>query len=151
MAMNPPLKSLFKPPEERLMDAVADALQEEAWDVQREPIVGTLRPDLVARRPDGQSYVIEVKRSTVTANLGAVAQVEAYRNALAQRGDREAKGLLVVSGVAPEALGDAAERAGVVVVRTGSVDSNAVHEALAQAGIFGSRATSAHNGGAQAD
>jgi RecB family endonuclease NucS len=142
-------KSFFKTTHDQLMGAVAETLREGAWDVQLEPIVGTVRPDLVARGPSGQTYVIEVKQADTAAWLGAVAQVEAYRNALAEECGDDAKGLLVMVGDTPEALGDVAARAGVVLVRPASTRVGAVHEAFVHAGILGS-AISARNGGVRA-
>jgi|HubBroStandDraft_6_1064221.scaffolds.fasta_scaffold37564_3 RecB family endonuclease NucS len=137
MAMTSLLRSLFKPTHDQMVGVIADALLEERWDVQREPIVGTVRPDIVAHGPEGATYVIEVKQGNAGANLGAVAQVEAYRNALAREVGGEVKGVLVVAGDAPERLGAAAKGAGVELVRTESVDVGSVRDLLARSGILG--------------
>ena len=51
-----------------------------AWEVVDEPHIGTLYPDLIATDPDGRLYVFEVKTERAQAHLGAVAQVETYRD-----------------------------------------------------------------------
>lgn len=104
-----------------LVAAVERHLRDQDWLVEREPrIAGTLRPDIVARSPKGSSYVFEIKTGAVQAHLGAVAQVENYRNSLAAELGHETTGVLVLSGSAPVQLDAVAERAGVEVVQMSS-------------------------------
>lgn len=110
---------------QRTHDAlVADVekhLRNRDWLVEKEPrIAGYLRPDIVARSPKGDSYVFEIKAGSAQAHLGAVAQVENYRNSLAAALGREITGVLILSGDAPAQLNAVAERAGVEVVQTSS-------------------------------
>lgn len=107
---------------DRLVAEVQNLLERRQWTVSREPhLAGNLRPDIVARDPDGNRYVIEVKAGTGQAHLGAVAQVESYRNSLeTQLG--QTKGVLVLAGGAPEQLTAVAERAGVELIDASSGD-----------------------------
>jgi hypothetical protein len=134
------LKNRFKLTHEETVSAIADALLGREWDVRREPIVGRLRPDLVVHGPDGATYVIEVKQGGGGGYLGAVAQVEAYRNAVSQEIGADAKGVLVIDGNAPEGLGAAAERAGVELVSAGSGDIVSLRDSLARSGGLGESA-----------
>jgi predicted RecB family endonuclease len=118
-------------------------LREESWQVEREPVLENIRPDLVAHAPDGVTYIIEVKQGRLDANLGAVAQVEAFQNMASARYPG-AKGVLVVAGSAPEnrsELDTAAHGAGVDVVWTSS-GVGSIRESLQLAGVV--------NGGAVA-
>lgn len=135
--MSPLLKHLFKLDHEETVSAIADALRGQRWDVMREPIVDAVRPDLVAQGPGGETVVIEVKQGDGRGNLGAVAQVEAYRNAVAREAGSEAKGVLVLAGEVPVGLGAAAEQAGVELIVTGSGNVASVRDALARSTAFG--------------
>jgi RecB family endonuclease NucS len=148
MAMTPLLRNLFKPTHDQMVSAITDALLGQQWVVQREPIVGMLRPDIVAHGPEGATYVIEVKQGNAGANLGAVAQVEAYRDAIAREFGGEVKGVLVVAGDAPERLGVAAKGAGVELVRTESVDVRSVRDSLARSGVLSEPAANGSIGAA---
>jgi hypothetical protein len=136
MAMRPLLRNPFKLTHDEVVSAIADTLRGWQWDVRREPIVGALRPDLVVHGPEGPTFVIEVKQGKGGGNLGAVAQVEAYRNAVVQEIGGEAKGVLVIAGEFPEGLNAVAESAGVELVPTGSGDAGSVRDSLARSEIF---------------
>jgi RecB family endonuclease NucS len=133
--MFPLFERLSKPSHDAIVSAVNKALELPGWTVEVEPIVGNVRPDLVARGPDGTTHVIEVKQGGLEANLGAVAQVEAFRNAVAEHRGGMAKGMLVVAGEPPEDLDAAAERADVELVYTESAEIGAVRESLKLAGL----------------
>jgi hypothetical protein len=137
MAMRSLLKNPFELTHEKMVSVIADALLGRQWDVRREPIVRRLRPDLVVHRPEGPTYVIEVKQGHGGGYLGAVAQVEAYRDAVAQEIDGEAKGVLMIAGEVPEGLAAVAARAGVELVSTGSGDAGSLRDSLARWGAFG--------------
>jgi RecB family endonuclease NucS len=100
---------------DRLLVEVQQVLEREGWTVSPEPRLAGLRPDIVARDPYGNNYVIEIKAGAGRAHLGGVAQVEMYRNSLKSRlGD--AKGVLILGGDVPEQLAAVAERAGVKLI-----------------------------------
>jgi predicted RecB family endonuclease len=125
-------------PHERIVSSVEKVLREESWQVEREPVLENIRPDLVAHAPDGATYVIEVKQGRLDANLGAVAQVEAFQN-MANDRYPGAKGVLVVAGTAPENRGEldtAAHGAGVDVVWTSSSGVGSIRESLQSAGVM---------------
>jgi hypothetical protein len=125
-------------PHARTVSSVEKVLREGSWQVEREPVLENIRPDLVAHAPDGTIYIFEVKQGQLDANLGAVAQVEAFQNA-ANGEYPGAKGILVVAGTAPENRGEldtAARGAGVDVVWTGSGGVGSIRESLQSAGIL---------------
>ena len=99
-----PLRHLFGPRRDIVASAVEDILRAQGWDVQREPIVASMRPDIVARSPKGELYVMDVKQGDAAANLGAVAQVESLRNAVTDAWGASAKGVLMVAGTPPPHL-----------------------------------------------
>lgn len=149
MAMSPRLRHLLRPTHDQLLSAVQEVLVGEKWDVDREPIVGTarhgpgacgslpgaVRPDIVAREPDGATYVIEVKQGEWEANLGAVAQVETFRNVVAREFGGEPKGLLVIAGEAPKELRAVARSADVELVCAASAAIGSVRESLTRSGV----------------
>jgi RecB family endonuclease NucS len=124
------LRQLFGPTHDQLVSAVNSVLDLPGWEVQREPVIEGVRPDIVAREPNGTTFVIEVKQGDLEANLGAVAQVEAFRNAVAEQSGGDTRGMLVVAGDAPEELDVVARSAGVQLVRTESGDVGSVRDSL---------------------
>ncbi len=124
-------------PHARTVSSVEKVLREESWQVERQPVLENIRPDLVAHAPDGATYIFEVKQGRLDANLGAVAQVEAFQN-VANDKYPGAKGILVVAGTAPENRGEldtAAHGAGVDVVWTSSGGVGSIRESLQSAGV----------------
>jgi hypothetical protein len=98
-----------------LVRVLAEQLQARGWRVDEEPLISTVRPDLVARKEGKAPRVFEVKASP--AHLGAVAQVEAYRNMLHSQSSEQPEAVLVVADDAPRELDEAARRAGVELWR----------------------------------
>lgn len=130
------LRHLLGPSRGDVTSAVEEVLREQNWEVQHEPIIGRVRPDILARDPNGATFVINVNQGGWAANLGAVAQVEAFRNAVAREIGREAKGVLVVAGDASQHLDDMAARASVEVVRAGSGTAGSVRKSLTHSGVL---------------
>ncbi len=116
----------------QVVDAAANVLRSSSWQVQQEPVIGTMRPDIVARDPDGKTFVFEVKAGKQDAFLGAVAQVEGYRDRLAEGGN-DAQGVLVLAGDAPSELDAVARSAGVALVRAASGSPTDIEESLSRA------------------
>ena len=87
---------------EELVDYVSDLLTEWEWTVNREPRVGTVRPDLVAEAPDGTAYVVEIKTGGDAGHLGSLGQIETFRNALEAEIGREPDALLLLADDAPD-------------------------------------------------
>jgi RecB family endonuclease NucS len=135
VAMMALIRHMLRPSHDQIVSAVENTLLEQHWKVDREPIVGTVRPDLVARQPDGTVYVFEIKQGGLEANLGAVAQVETYRNAVAKQYGGQARGVLVVAGEASQGLDEIAGRADVEIVRT-SADALSIGESLTRSGVL---------------
>jgi hypothetical protein len=103
-----------------LVHMLANQLQAEGWKVNEEPLISTVRPDLIATKEGKAPHVFEIK--TGSAHLGAVAQVEAYRNALSAQSSERPTAVLVVLDEAPSELEDAARRAGVELWRISAGD-----------------------------
>jgi RecB family endonuclease NucS len=136
--MMPLLKYLHRHSHNEVVSTVEEVLLGQGWVVHRDPTYGKmLRPDIVARGPGGETYVFEVKRSDGEVNLGAVAQVEAYRNAVAETDGGQVKGVLVIAGEAPEGLIPVAERVGIELVDAGSGDAGSVRDSLTRSGVIG--------------
>jgi len=108
-----------------LVKTLAGDLERRGWKVATDSLVGTVRPDLIATDPGGELYVFEVKGTA--AHLGAVAQVEAYRDSLFQERGAPAHGVLVVEAGAPTQLDAVAQAADVQLLR---VDSGAAGMSL---------------------
>jgi len=134
------LKNILQPGHDDVVDAVAQTLADRHWQVDREPIVGGNRPDLVAHQPGGPTYVFEIKAGRPEANLGAVAQVEAYLNAWPRDPDQLVKGVLVVGADAPAELDSIADDAGVELVRI-SGGLRSLDLSLESAGVVGGQQT----------
>lgn len=93
---------------------VASVLREAGWTVGTEARIGDrFRPDLVGTSPDDQNLVVEIKAARLENHLGAVAQAEAYKAALASQRDSPVNVLLVLPGTTPPNLKEAASQAGV--------------------------------------
>jgi RecB family endonuclease NucS len=114
---------------DQVVDTAATYLSARQWKVEREPQLGAMRPDMIATDPGGATYVIEVKTGKNQAMLGAVAQVEAYRDRLKDRGV-DATGVLVLAADAPSGVEDLARSASVEIVRTPSSSPSEIRAAL---------------------
>lgn len=106
---------------ERAVASKTKELFEKAeWVVEEEPLVGTTRPDLVLRSPEGATYVVELKVGRGSAHFGSLAQVatfkEEYEDARAVKG---VKGMLVTNMTAQESLVKAAKSLDIEVVAVG--------------------------------
>jgi hypothetical protein len=130
-------RHLFGPTPEDVTSAVEEVLRERNWDVRHEPILGRVRPDILAKSPGGETYVINIKQDSSGADLGAVAQVESFRDAVTRELDKQATGVLVVIGERSPRLVDLAASAGVEVVAAGAGDTATVRESLTRAGVLG--------------
>ncbi len=115
---------------EQLVQAAAEFLRERNWDVETEPRVGHMRPDIVARDTLGNPFVIEIKSRSPGALLGAVAQVEAQVEGYRQERGADARGVLVLAGDVPAELSAVAQGAGVELVQMTSGRPAAVAKSL---------------------
>src|SRR4051812_35032902 len=102
---------------DQLLSAVARGLKESGWQTQEGLSRPTASPDLVVIDQEGSPYVIEVKAGSGEGHLGAVAQVEAYRNAIATELGRPVHAVLVLATDAPAQLADVARSADVLLLR----------------------------------
>jgi hypothetical protein len=114
----------------QVVDFLSEVLTGWDWRVEREPRVGTVRPDVVAYDPDGAAYVFEVETSEHAGHLGTVGQLEAYKRALEQDLGKDATAVLLVSDAAPDQLMQIADHAGVRVLGGFQNESPALRELL---------------------
>jgi hypothetical protein len=129
------------PPDERdagrahqdLLESLSRLLMSWHWQVDREPRVGALRPDLIAQGPDGQTYLFEVKAGRSQGHLGAIGQVEAFRNAFRAQEGREPVAVLLLAGDSPRELQQVAEDVGVTVLDGFQDDESAMADLLTAA------------------
>jgi hypothetical protein len=118
---------------DQLVEQVAGLLKSQRWSVEEQPILaGNRRPDIIAESPEGTAYVFEVKTGSSEAHLGAVAQVESYRNSLSAERGLDANGVLIMLGDVPPQLSAVAKNADVELVEahdmaTGGPDSLEAH------------------------
>jgi methylmalonyl-CoA mutase cobalamin-binding subunit len=96
--------------------AVADALRETKLEVREQPIVGSMRPDLVVADPEGHTVVIDVKTGPGADHFGSIAQVAKYRKALQSTLPGGVAAMLVIGGEIPEGFESTARDLGVDVV-----------------------------------
>jgi hypothetical protein len=134
--VKPIFKNLLSSSHEQILASVEKVLAGADWEVSREEIVGAVRPDIVARKPGGPTYVIEVKERDLDANFGAVAQVETFRNAVAAKFGGEAKGLLMIAGEPSTQLSAVAKKANVTLVQADSADIGSIRSLLTDSGVF---------------
>jgi hypothetical protein len=134
-------RHLFGPTPEDVTSTVEQVLRERNWDVRHEPILARARPDILAESPHGRTYVINIKQDASSADLGAIAQVESFREAVTVELHKQATGVLVVIGEDSPRLRDLAAGAGVEVVVAGAGDPATVRESLTRAGVLGAVAT----------
>lgn len=135
MALISRMSYFFRPTHDRIVTSIEAVLRQQNWQVEREPAADAIPADIVAREPNGATYVIEVKRGAAEANLGAIAEVETLRDVVAKKTGEDAKGVLVIAGEVPDELDAAAANAGVTLVRAGSGTSGSVLESLTRSGV----------------
>lgn len=97
---------------------VAEELEGEGWTVEQEPVYGAMRPDIVARSPQGTMYVFEIKaRASGSATFSDLAQAKAYAHAVGQvSGGAVVKPVLATTLDVSQAMNEAAQALGVGVV-----------------------------------
>jgi hypothetical protein len=101
---------------ESLVGYLSDILAGWSWKVYRDPQVGTLRPDLIAEDPAGRAYIFEIKSGGYQGHLGALGQVETFKNAVQSELGREPTALLLLADEAPSELKEVASDVGVTLV-----------------------------------
>lgn len=117
---------------EQLLGAVTDALREHDWDVETEPRVGRMRPDLIAHDGAGTNYVIELKATPPPAFVGAVAQVEAQLDGYRRDRGEDALGVLMFAGEAPTDLAAVARDAGIELLPLTSLSPASIADSLSR-------------------
>jgi len=101
---------------------VATSLQRRGMGVEIEPVIGSVRPDIVATVEDGPVYIIELKTGDGSAHFSLIAQLLNFASAYAiVRPARTALAVLATTRDVPSQLFEAAEQAGVQIVRAPDV------------------------------
>jgi hypothetical protein len=117
--------------EKAVADKTRELLEDARWVVEEEPSVGTRRPDLVLRSPEGATYVVEMKVGQGSSHFGSVAQVATFKEAYREvTGVEDVRGLLVTNMTTEKNVAAVAESLGVEVV---SVRGNAPGEMAKEA------------------
>jgi hypothetical protein len=118
---------------DQLLESLSTLLESWSWRVEREPHIGTVRPDLVAEDPEGRPYLFEIKTGGYQGHLGALGQVETFRNALKAEIGREPTVLLLVADDTPEELSQVARDVGVTLLEGFQNDESALVDLLSDA------------------
>jgi hypothetical protein len=103
-------------PESTLIDELGFRLDALGWNVEKEPLLGTLRPDVVAQSPDGTVYLIEVKLGNGSAHFSALAQVTAMKEALETQTNKPIHPVIVTNMDVFDGVRDAAHELHVDVI-----------------------------------
>ncbi|HEX4806274.1 MAG TPA: hypothetical protein VFU94_10250 [Conexibacter sp.] len=99
-----------------LEKAVADALADAGWSVEKQPVLGTVRPDLLVESPQGDQIIVEVKAGKAPVHFGVIAQLAAYpKLAESVRHLRGVRSALMTTAPLSRAAEDASEQLGVLV------------------------------------
>ncbi len=110
---------------------VAAHLERKGWRVQMEPMIGMMRPDIVAQSPEGDTYVFEIKVGPTggSATFSDLAQANAYAHGIGQVSDlANVRPVLATTLDVSDSMRDAADALGV-----GVVSAPGTAEGLAQA------------------
>jgi hypothetical protein len=100
-----------------LEQAVSAALSAAGWSVEAQPVIGTVRPDLLVSTPRGEHVVVEVKAGKAPVHFGVVAQLAAYsKMAESMRQLGGVRSALLTMAPVSAAARDAAAGLGVMVV-----------------------------------
>ena len=90
--------------ERQLIEAIAERAQAEGWEVERQPTVGVMRPDLAITPKAGMMLVIEVKREVGLIHFASLGQVSNYRRGLAELTGAAVYPVLVTTGEESEEI-----------------------------------------------
>jgi hypothetical protein len=109
--------------EQSLVEKIADVLKDRGWQIAVEPRISNFIPDLVGEDPEHRRFIFEVKSGPGGGHLGALGQVETYRNALANAEGEKPEGVLVLADDGPHDLDEIASATGVRILRIGDEPS----------------------------
>jgi hypothetical protein len=93
-----------------------DLLADQRWEVEDEAIVGTVRPDLLLRDPQGHVFVAEINFGEGASHFGSVAQAASNASSASSFLHSAVKAFLVTDQELPSGVSEAAEKLGVAVV-----------------------------------
>jgi predicted RecB family endonuclease len=112
-----------------LVSALASTLANLRWGIQkRDP--ASLRPDIVVTRPDGKTFVVEIKMGEGPVHFASIAQVESYAHELGALQGREVIPILVTNQELAPALSAVAEKVGVEVVKARGSTADEITESV---------------------
>jgi hypothetical protein len=101
----------------QLEQALAEGLARSGWNVEVEPVIGTVRPDVLAVGPSGDALVAEIKTSREPLHFATIAQVAGFGSlARKLRGLDRVRTIVLALGPVGASARRAAEEAGVEVV-----------------------------------
>jgi hypothetical protein len=109
-------------------DIAAD-LKERGWTVEAEPVLGSVRPDILISEDD-RVYVVEVVAGDDGVHFGSVAQAAAFGEAARNATHRDVEAVLVVTGPMSEEIGRVGNDFGVEVLSSESADPTAISDLL---------------------
>ncbi|HEX2196725.1 MAG TPA: hypothetical protein VHJ76_07340 [Actinomycetota bacterium] len=103
--------------EVQLVHEAAESLRAIGWKVEEEPLVGHVRPDLIAVSPnDNHVFVVEFKvGKSPSVHFGALAQLAQYREAVASAKHGRVTPILVTNAAIHEQVQDVADGLGIRV------------------------------------
>jgi hypothetical protein len=110
--------------ERSLVEKIANVLVRRGWQIDVGPRISNFIPDLVGEDPQHRRFVFEVKSGPEGGHLGALGQVETYRNALADARGEKPEGVLVLIDDGPHDLDEIASASGVRILRIGHEPSS---------------------------
>lgn len=129
-----------------LLQAIAQGLTSAGWTVSVEPRLGSFVPDLVAKRADGSTFVLEVKTNEDTVHFAGLGQAAAYRQALTDQHGSTPTAIFASTGKASEEVEqlahqldvqlltiekrEAAETASAIVDQINTLDTHRQHDVL---------------------
>ncbi len=108
--------------EAQTRDSLAALLHSSGWRVEAEPVIGSVKPDLLTSDESGNTFVIELKQAPRGLHFGSVAQAAAFRDAAALALHRNVQAMLVIVGANAGELDAAGRDYGVIVVGAESSD-----------------------------
>jgi hypothetical protein len=116
------------------VDELSKRFSDLNWDIVKDPLVGTVRPDMVVAKPEKTAVVVELKFGKEVAHIGDLARVAAAKAAYAQMNpDQTTTAVYVTSNQIGEGFRKAAEALGVTIVSVEPPDSpEAVSSKLVQ-------------------
>lgn len=101
----------------KMVEHIGERLEQANWTVKVEPLIGTVRPDLIVKSPEGVTYLVEVKVGAGSAHFAALAQLANFQELIQDAGDARVKPVLVTNLDVPEAVSQAARALDISIIK----------------------------------